>query len=163
VPLTQAHGFPARLLIPGLYGMKNGKWLTALELGSGGYTGYWEQQGWNREAHVKMTARIDTPHDGDLLLAQPTFVAGVAYSGAAGVAQVDVSVDGGQTWQPANLKRPLGTLTWVLWGYAWTPTSGQYVIAARVIDLEGNVQSPATAAPLPDGASGYNAISVVVR
>jgi DMSO/TMAO reductase YedYZ molybdopterin-dependent catalytic subunit len=162
-PLAQAHGFPARLLIPGLYGMKNGKWLTSLQLGSGGYTGYWEQRGWTREARIKMTARIDTPHDGDLLLARPTFIAGVAYSGAGGIAQVDVSLDGGQTWQPANLKRPLGPLTWVLWEYPWQPTSGQYVIAARAIDLDGNVQSPATASPLPDGASGYDAISVTVR
>ncbi|MGZ3681962.1 MAG: molybdopterin-dependent oxidoreductase, partial [Ktedonobacterales bacterium] len=67
-PLPTAHGFPARLLIPGLYGMKNGKWLTELEAGSGGYTGYWEQQGWTREARVKTMARIDTPHDSDLLL-----------------------------------------------------------------------------------------------
>ncbi|HEU5439042.1 MAG TPA: molybdopterin-dependent oxidoreductase [Ktedonobacterales bacterium] len=162
-PLAQAHGFPARLLIPGLYGMKNGKWLTSLQLGSGGYTGYWEQRGWTREARIKMTARLDTPHDGDLLLARPTFIAGVAYSGAGGIAQVDVSLDGGQTWQPANLKRPLGSLTWVLWEYPWQPTSGQYVIAARAIDLDGNVQSPATASPLPDGASGYDAISVTVR
>lgn len=162
-PLAQAHGFPARLLVPGLYGMKNGKWLTSLQLGSGGYTGYWEQRGWTREAHVKMTARIDTPHDGDLLLARPTFIAGVAYSGAGGIARVDVSLDGGQTWQPANLKRPLGPLTWVLWEYPWQPTSGQYVIAARAIDLDGNVQTPATASPLPDGASGYDAMSVTVR
>ncbi|HKS70685.1 MAG TPA: molybdopterin-dependent oxidoreductase, partial [Ktedonobacterales bacterium] len=86
-PLPQAHGFPARLLIPGLYGMKNGKWLTSLKVDAGSYTGYWEQQGWTREAHVKLTSRIDVPHDGDLLLARQTPIAGVAYSGANGIAE----------------------------------------------------------------------------
>ena len=77
-PLPQAHGYPARLLIPGLYGMKNGKWLTSLTVGSGTYDGYWEQRGWTHEAMVKMTARIDVPSDGDLLTAKPTAIAGVA-------------------------------------------------------------------------------------
>jgi DMSO/TMAO reductase YedYZ molybdopterin-dependent catalytic subunit len=162
-PLPEPHGYPARLLIPGLYGMKNGKWLTSLELGSGGYTGYWEQRGWTPIAAVKLTSRMDVPHDGDLLLARSTYLAGVAYGGAKGIAEVDVSLDGGQTWQPANLKRPLGELTWVLWEFAWTPTSGQHVLAVRAIDLLGNVQTPASAPTLPDGASGYDAISVVVR
>ncbi|HEX6798838.1 MAG TPA: molybdopterin-dependent oxidoreductase, partial [Ktedonobacterales bacterium] len=162
-PLPQAHGFPARLLIPGLYGMKNGKWLTSLKVDAGSYTGYWEQQGWTREAHVKLTSRIDVPHDGDLLLARPTPIAGVAYSGANGIAEVDVSLDGGQTWQQAALKRPLGALTWTLWEYVWTPTSGSHILAVRAIDLDGNVQTPTYAPTLPDGASGYHAISVTVR
>jgi DMSO/TMAO reductase YedYZ molybdopterin-dependent catalytic subunit len=163
-PLPQPHGYPARLLVPGLYGMKNCKWLTSVELGSGSYTGYWEQQGWTREARVKMTARIDVPHDGDLLVARPTYIAGVAYSGDKGIAEVQVSTDSGQTWQPATLRRPLGPLTWVLWEYAWTPPAGgQYVLAARAIALDGTVQTANSAPPLPDGSSGYDAISVVTR
>jgi DMSO/TMAO reductase YedYZ molybdopterin-dependent catalytic subunit len=162
-PLPQAHGFPARLLIPGLYGMKNGKWLTSLELGPGGYVGFWEQRGWTAEALVKMTARIDVPHDTDLLAEQPTTIAGVAYSADKGIAQVQVSTDGGQTWAQANLKRPLGPLTWVLWEFTWTPTAGSHILAARAVDLDGNVQSNAGADPLPDGASGYHAITVLVR
>ncbi len=162
-PLPQAHGYPARLLIPGLYGMKNGKWLTSLEVSSGDYTGYWEARGWTREAVVKLTSRIDMPHDGDLLVAGPIFVAGVAYGGDKGIARVDVSTDGGRSWQPAGLKRPLGPLTWVLWEFGWTATSGQHVLAVRAIDLDGNVQTPAEAPPLPDGASGYDSIGVVVR
>lgn len=162
-PLPHAHGFPARLLIPGLYGMKNGKWLTLLKVDAGSYTGYWEQQGWTREAHVKMTSRIDEPRDGDLLLARPTYIAGVAYSGANGIAEVDVSLDGGQTWHAAALKRPLGALTWTLWEYRWTPTSGSYIVGVRAIDLDGNVQMPAGAPTLPDGASGYHAVGVTVR
>lgn len=165
-PLPRAHGFPARLLIPGLYGMKNGKWLTSLELGSGGYNGYWEQQGWTREARVKTTTRIDVPGDGDILLSRssrPTAIAGVAYTGDRGVAQVDISVDAGRTWRPAMLRRPLDALTWVLWELPWTPSAGTYTIVARTIDLDGNVQSPAVAGTLPDGASGYDAIQVIVR
>ena len=162
LPLPQPHGFPARLLIPGLYGMKNGKWLTSLEVGAGGYTGYWEQQGWTREARVKLMSRIDVPREGDVLAARPSYVAGIAYSGDQGIARVDVSMDRGQTWHTATLRRPLGTLTWVLWEYLWTPSVGQIQIIARAVDLQGNVQSPAYADPLPDGASGYNAVNVTV-
>jgi DMSO/TMAO reductase YedYZ molybdopterin-dependent catalytic subunit len=162
-PLPQAHGFPARLLIPGLYGMKNGKWLTSLQLATGSYTGYWEQQGWTNEARVKMMSRVDVPLDGDLLVAGTHYIAGVAYAADRGIARVDVSTDGGQTWEPATLRRPLGNLTWVLWEYPWHATSGRYVIASRAIDLQGNVQIPAYAPPLPDGSSGYDAVSVVVR
>lgn len=163
-PLPTAHGFPARLLIPGLYGMKNGKWLTELEAGPGGFTGYWEERGWTREAHVKTMARIDTPHDNDLLLLKPIFIAGVAYAAERGIARVEISTDDGEMWQPAILRQPLGNLTWTLWEFPWTPpASGTYVLAARAIDLDGRVQTPAFADPLPDGASGYHAIVVVVR
>ncbi|MBF6591919.1 MAG: molybdopterin-dependent oxidoreductase [Ktedonobacterales bacterium] len=162
-PLPRPHGFPARLLVPGLYGMKNGKWLTSLELGPGGYTGYWEQQGWSREARVKTTTRIDVPTDGDVLLSRPLTLAGVAYAGDRGIARVDVSVDAGRTWQPATLHRPLDDLTWVLWEFPWIPPAGTYVIAARAVDRDGYVQTPAPSPTLPDGASGYNAIQISVR
>ncbi|HKV84147.1 MAG TPA: molybdopterin-dependent oxidoreductase, partial [Ktedonobacterales bacterium] len=162
-PLPQAHGYPARLLIPGLYGMKNGKWLTSLTIGSGTFDGYWEQRGWTREAMIKMTARIDVPSDGDLLTAKPTAIAGVAYAGDRGVGEVDVSVDGGRTWRVATLRRPLGALTWVLWELPWTPSAGNHIIVARAIDSAGNVQTTAGAPPIPDGASGYDAISVVAH
>ena len=162
-PLPTAHGFPARLLIPGLYGMKNGKWLTELSVAPGDYDGYWEQRGWTREAKVKMTSRIDTPHDGDLLVARPMSIAGVAYSGAQGISRVDVSVDAGKTWSPAQMRRPLGALTWTLWAYPWTPTPGSHTLIVRAIDLQGAVQSYASAPPLPDGASGYHVISVTAR
>ncbi len=168
-PLPQAHGFPARLLIPGLYGMKNGKWLTSLSVDSGDYTGYWEQQGWTREANIKMTTRIDVPASDQLLTNKPTVIAGIAFSGDRGIGRVDVSTDGGETYHPATfhtatLRRPLGPLTWVLWQYEWTPPSGgRYVLIARAVDLVGNVQTPTEAPPLPDGSSGYHRISVLVQ
>jgi Oxidoreductase molybdopterin binding domain/Mo-co oxidoreductase dimerisation domain len=162
-PLPKAHGFPARLLVPGLYGMKNGKWVTRLEVGAGMYQGgYWEQQGWSREARVKTMTRIDVPGNGDLLTPRPTVIAGVAFSGNRGISQVDVSVDGGRTWSAATLKRPLADQTWVLWELPWQPNTGSYVVTARAIDLAGFVQSPTAAPTLPDGASGYHAITVTV-
>ena len=161
--LPQPHGYPARLLVPGLYGMKNGKWLTGLELGPGGFTGYWEERGWTREALVKTMTRIDTPHNNDLIAQRPSFVAGVAFAGERGIARVDVTTDGGKTWQPATLRRPLGNLTWTLWELPWTPpASGTYILGARSVDGEGNVQTPALAPTLPDGASGYDAVAVHV-
>lgn len=161
-PLPTPHGFPARLLIPGLYGMKNGKWLTALEVGHGGYTGFWEDRGWTREALIKTMARIDTPADGTQFKARPTLISGVAFAGVRGIAQVQVSVDAGRTWQPAALRRPLGALTWTLWQFPWTPTPGTYVLSVRAIEMDGTVQQPDQAPPLPDGSSGYHAITVSV-
>ena len=159
-PLPQPHGFPARLLIPGLYGMKNGKWLTTLEMGTGGYTGYWEERGWTREAVVKTMSRIDTPLDGDRVTLRPTVIAGIAFAADRGISRVDVTTDGGATWQTAELRRPLGALSWTLWQLPWTPTAGDHVIAVRAIDGQGYVQTTESAPTLPDGASGYHIIQV---
>lgn len=161
-PLPMAHGFPARLLVPGLYGMKNGKWLTSLEVASGNYQGYWEHQGWSQEATIKMMSRIDVPSDGDLLPRRPLVIGGVAFSGAMGIGRVEVTTDGGRNWTAARLKQPRSNLTWVLWEYVWSPTSGPHVLAVRATDLAGRVQLPESTPPLPDGASGYHAISVTV-
>jgi DMSO/TMAO reductase YedYZ molybdopterin-dependent catalytic subunit len=160
--LPQAHGFPARLLVPGLYGMKNGKWLTTLEVASGPYDGYWEQRGWTREAQVKLTARIDVPSAEDVLLPRATMIAGVAFAGDQGIGAVQVSTDAGRTWTDAALRRPLAEQTWVLWELPWAPQVGSHVLVARAIDLAGRVQTPRDAPPLPDGASGYHAITVHV-
>ncbi len=161
--LPVPHGFPARLLVPGLYGMKNGKWLTSLTLGTGGYTGYWEERGWTRTANVKTTTRIDLPLDGDTLAARPTFITGVAYATDRGIARVDVSVDAGATWHAATLRRPLGALTWTLWEYPWRPEPGGYYIVARAVELNGDVQTPEEEAPIPNGATGYHVIHVTAR
>jgi DMSO/TMAO reductase YedYZ molybdopterin-dependent catalytic subunit len=162
-PLPVSHGFPARLLVPGLYGMKNGKWLTSLTLGTGGYTGYWEERGWTRTARVKTTARIDQPADGDTLPSRAGFIAGVAYAADRGIARVDVSMDGGATWQAATLRRPLSDLTWVLWEAPWTPAAGGHYVVARAIELNGDVQTPDEAPPIPGGASGYHVVHVTSR
>lgn len=162
--LPQGHGFPVRMLVPGIYGMKHCKWLNRIEVVNYDFQGYWQQRGWDDAAPVRMTSRIDTPLDGSTVRAgRVTYVAGVAFSGDKGISEVDVSLDAGQTWHPAVLKRPPSDFTWVIWEYAWTPTTRANVfITVRAIDLEGNVQDPTIAPPLPKGSSGYHSILVLV-
>ncbi|HET9919766.1 MAG TPA: molybdopterin-dependent oxidoreductase, partial [Ktedonobacteraceae bacterium] len=161
--LPQGHGFPVRMLVPGIYGMKHCKWLTRIEVVNTNYQGYWQQRGWSDAAPVRLTSRIDTPLTGATLTAnKPTYIAGVAFSGNKGISEVDVSVDDGQTWRRATLKHPLSDLTWVLWELDWQPGAGNYTVLVRAVDLEGNVQDPNEAPPLPNGSSGYHTIVVSV-
>jgi DMSO/TMAO reductase YedYZ molybdopterin-dependent catalytic subunit len=163
VQLPSAHGYPARLLVPGIYGMKHVKWITKIEIVNTDYQGYWQDRGWSDPAPIRMTSRIDTPSGLQPLKAnQPTFIAGVAFSGNLGISAVDVSLDSGATWQNAQLKKPLSDLTWVLWELPWQPKAGSYTLVVRAIDLEGNVQDPTPASPAPDGSSGYHSITVTV-
>jgi hypothetical protein len=162
--LPQGHGYPARLLVPGIYGMKHVKWITRIEVVDTDYQGYWQQSGWSDSAPIRMTARIDTPLTGATLSANKlTYVAGVAFSGKNGISQVDVSFDGGENWQSATLKKPLSDLTWVLWEIPWKPEAGNYTVTARAIDEQGNVQSPVNAPPSPDGTSGYHNVTVTIH
>ncbi|GHO68776.1 hypothetical protein KSC_076680 [Ktedonobacter sp. SOSP1-52] len=162
--LPQQHGFPARLLVPGIYGMKHVKWITGIEVVNYDFQGYWQNRGWDDAAPVRMTTRIDTPLTGATLTAGRTsYIAGVAFSGNKGISQVDVSLDGGANWQRATLKKPFSQITWILWELSWTPKAGQYSVVARAIDLESNVQDPAIASPAPAGSSGYHTISITVR
>ena len=161
VPLPEAHGFPARMLVPGIYGLKHCKWITRIEVVYSDYQGWWQQRGWSDAAPVRLTSRIDTPLDGAVLSANRSmFIAGVAFSGNKGISEVDVSTDAGKTWQRATLKQPLSGLTWVVFELAWTPPRGSSIVTVRAIDLEGNVQSPEVDPPLPNGSSGYHSITV---
>src|SRR5713101_8020585 len=162
--LPQEHGFPARMLVPGIYGMKHCKWVTRIEVVNYDFQGYWQQRGWSDPAPVRLTARIDTPLDGSTVTAnRTTYIAGVAFSGNKGISEVDVSTDSAQSWQRATLKQPLSGLTWVLWELAWQPPqAGTYIVTARAIDLDGNVQNPTEEPPLPNGSSGYHSITLNV-
>lgn len=161
VTLPDGHGFPVRMLVPGIYGMKHCKWLTRIEVVNTNYQGYWQQRGWSDDAPVRLTSRIDTPLIGATLPAnRPTYIAGVAFSGNKGISEVDISMDDGASWQRAILKHPYSDLTWVLWELPWTPTPGNHTIIVRAIDLDGNVQNPNPAPPLPNGSSGYHTIAV---
>lgn len=161
--LPNAHGYPARILIPGHYGMKGPKWLDSIDLVSHETGGFWEQQGWDRNALVKTTSRIDMPRDGDIFKLGDVGLAGVAYAGARGINKVEVSTDGGATWNAAPFDPPLSPLTWVLWRMTWTPASeGAYRLVVRAIDGTGKVQDSQGASSYPSGAAGYHSVHVNV-
>jgi len=163
-PLPTGHGFPARILVPGHYGMKGPKWLDSIELASQDDGGYWESEGWDRSALVKTTARFDVPKDGDVAKAgEAVRLLGVAFAGARGISKVEYSTDGGKNWSAADLGAPLSSLTWVLWDANWIPRqAGAYVLQVRAVDGTGAPQRPAASASYPSGASGYHTIRVDV-
>ncbi len=162
-PLPMGHGFPARMLIPGHYGMKGPKWLEAIDLVDHESGGYWEQQGWDHNAVIRTTARFDVPHDGDTVKLGTIVLAGVAFAGTRGIQKVEYSTDGGGTWSPADFATPLSPLTWVLWQASWTPTrEGAYRLLVRATDGGGALQDSHSAPSYPTGAAGYHTIQANV-
>jgi DMSO/TMAO reductase YedYZ molybdopterin-dependent catalytic subunit len=163
-PLTQEHGFPCRVRIPSIYGMKNVKWLLSIELVTADYAGYWQERGWSDEAVVRTQSRIDVAGDsGAARAGEATWIAGVAWAGDRGVDRVEVSTDGGGTWNDALLKDPISEFTWTQWAYRWTPSgSGDVEIICRATDGEGQTQTDDVAPPHPAGATGYHRVSVRV-
>lgn len=162
-PLPDDHGFPARVLIPGRYGMKGPKWLDEIEVATAEGGGFWEGQGWDPQAPVKTTSRFDEPRDGAVLSRGGIRLAGVAFSGKRGIQTVEWSADGGKTWASADLRTPLSTLTWVLWQATWTPPGeGVYTLVVRARDGSGDPQSDQQTPSFPRGASGYHAVRVSV-
>jgi DMSO/TMAO reductase YedYZ molybdopterin-dependent catalytic subunit len=158
--LPRAHGFPARVLSVGTYGMKNPKWVTSLEVVDRPYQGFWEQRGWNKLALVKVGSRIDTPPGGATVHGGVP-IAGVAFSGDRGISRVEASTDGGRSWQPAQLETALSAYTWRRWLLMWDATgSGQSEILVRAYDDRGVIQAALMTPPHPDGATGYEAITV---
>ncbi len=162
-PLPNAHGFPARVLIPGRYGMKGPKWLEDIELSANESGGYWEAQGWDRSAVVKTMSRIDTPVDGAIVGGGSLTVGGIAFAGTRGISRVDVSTDGGRTWAPAELRPPLSALTWVIWTFQWSPGPGEHTLAVRATDGRGALQAGDVRPSFPSGASGYHQVRVSAR
>lgn len=161
--LPKEHGFPIRAVVPGIYGMKNVKWVRAIEVVGEDYQGYWQRRGWSDSAVVKTTSAIDTPQDGTIVALGEVPMAGVAFAGDRGVARVEVSADGGATWGEARLEKA-GRYTWALWSYRWNPRAeGDYTLRVRAWDGEGKVQTELPAPPLPAGAAGYHAVKITVR
>lgn len=159
-PLPPAHGFPARLIVPGLYGYVSAtKWLSDLELTTlESFNGYWVPLGWSKEAPILTQSRIDTPH-GSVATGRVA-IAGIAWAPDRGVSKVEVAVDG--EWRDAQLSVPISETTWVQWVVAWEATPGEHTIAVRATDGEGLVQEELSSPPAPDGARGWHTIRVNV-
>ena len=162
-PLPERHGFPARLIVSGLYGYVSAtKWLTRIELTTMEATdGYWIPRGWAKEAPVKISSRIDVPSRGTLD-AGTVPIAGVAWAPGIGIGTVEVAIDNGP-WMPAALGRVASDDTWVQWLLPWDATPGDHTITVRATDRNGLVQTDEITAVAPDGATGHHRRRITIR
>ncbi len=156
--LPIAHGFPARLVVPGLYGYVSAcKWIVDIDVTTyAAATAYWVQRGWSAQGPIKTESRIDVPGTNAVKAGQPTAIAGVAWAQHKGIDAVEVRVAGGP-WQEARLAAVPGIDCWRQWVYDW-PVSvqpGNYLVEARATDKTGYTQTPLQAPTVPNGASGY--------
>jgi DMSO/TMAO reductase YedYZ molybdopterin-dependent catalytic subunit len=161
-PLPVAHGFPARMVVPGLYGYVSAtKWVTDINVTTfAGNYAFWAQRGWSQQAPIKTECRIDVPNLSPVK-AGTTAVAGVAWAQHKGIEAVQVRVDGGP-WQEAQLAAVPGIDSWRQWVWDWNATPGRHLLEARATDKTGYTQTSVQAQPEPNGASGYPAVSVTV-
>ncbi len=162
-PLPLEHGFPVRMVVPGLYGYVSAtKWVVDLEVTRFDRAeGYWTPRGWSALGPVKTSSRIDVPADGDELAAGPVTVAGIAWAEHRGITAVEVRIDDGP-WQPATLGAEASVDTWRQWYLPWTASAGSHRIQVRATDGDGSVQVGQTAPPAPDGATGWHSITVAI-
>ncbi|WP_062993275.1 molybdopterin-dependent oxidoreductase [Nocardia anaemiae] len=162
-PLPVAHGYPARLVVPGLYGYVSAtKWVTELEITRfDRATAYWTRRGWSAYGPIKTGTRIDTPRYRAELRPGSIAIAGVAWAQHRGIRAVEVQIDNGP-WQSARLSTEQSIDTWRQWVYDWTATPGPHTIRARATDGTGETQTEARAPVVPDGATGYPSTTVQV-
>ncbi len=163
-PLPVEHGFPARMVVPGLYGYVSAcKWVTELELTSfADFDAYWVPRGWSVLGPVKTQSRIDTPRRRNRLVAGEVVVAGVAWAQHRGIRRVEVRVDEGP-WQEADLAPTVSVDTWVQWSWRWDATPGEHTLQVRATDATGETQTGRPAPVAPDGATGWHTVRVTVR
>jgi DMSO/TMAO reductase YedYZ molybdopterin-dependent catalytic subunit len=164
-PLPTEHGYPARLVVPGLYGYVSAtKWLVDLELTRFDRAeAYWTRLGWSPRGPIKTESRIDVPRSGQDVAKGPVTFGGVAWAQNRGVRAVEVRIDDGD-WQPADLGASYSNDTWRLWSFNWQATqSGSHTIAVRATDNTGAVQTADEADPVPDGATGWHTVSFAVK
>ncbi|MEW5989915.1 MAG: molybdopterin-dependent oxidoreductase [Chloroflexota bacterium] len=162
-PLPRQHGFPARLIVPGLYGYVSAtKWLSELELTTmEAFDGYWVPLGWAKEAPILTQSRIERPRRGAQLAPGPFTIAGMAWAMDRGVARVEVQVDDGD-WREASLSTPISDATWVQWQLEWDASAGDHRLRVRATDATGETQTGTASRPDPDGARGWHTIDVRV-
>ena len=160
--LPRVHGYPARLLVPGRYGMKNAKWVVGIRGHRQEHVDWYGQRGWSKTGFVRTMSRIDIPAEGVQLPAGRHRIAGIAYAGDRGVSGVEFSSDDSQTWHPTVfLDPPLGRDTWVRWQAEFDIAAGQTLtLTSRAIDGTGTVQTDVFNLPQPDGGSGRHSIQV---
>ncbi|MDR7428442.1 MAG: molybdopterin-dependent oxidoreductase [Armatimonadota bacterium] len=162
-PLPPRHGFPLRLLVPGLFGMKNPKWITRIEAADFDFQGFWERSGWSDQAVVQTMSKFTIPSPLRAKAGEEVGLGGVAYAGARRIRAVEVSPDDGRAWLAAQVKAPLGPYTWVLWAVVWTPAApGEYRVRVRARDGTGALQTAQPSPPLPEGATGHHIIRIRV-
>jgi DMSO/TMAO reductase YedYZ molybdopterin-dependent catalytic subunit len=157
--LPRAHGFPLRLIVPGLYGIKNVKWLIEIEIYNGDYLGYWQRRGWTDEGTIKIFSRIDSPGHYQGLRGPEQLFRGIAFGGPNSISKVELSFDAGKTWNETELDPPQSSHSWVIWTYRWSPPKrGKFQVAVRATDSKGQLQIAELVRPQPAGASGYHTI-----
>lgn len=157
--LPKQHGFPLRLIVPGLYGIKNVKWITEIEVYNGDYLGYWQRKGWTDEGSIKIFSRIDSPGHYQALQGPEQPFRGIAFGGPHTIQKVELSFDAGKTWNQAEIEPPQSPYSWVIWNYRWRPPkTGKFQIAVQATDVKGNVQIAEIVRPQPAGASGLHTI-----
>lgn len=160
-PLTRNHGYPVRILIPGIYGIKNVKWVKSINLASTDYLGYWQTRGWSDEAVVETMSRIDTK-TATILPNGQAAIGGIAFAGLKGISSVEVSIGNEIFWQKAHLEFPSDPYSWTRWTYAWEAESGRHTVTVRATDGSGLIQTPTRRKPLPDGATGHHSLRIMV-
>ncbi|WP_419841977.1 molybdopterin-dependent oxidoreductase [Candidatus Poriferisodalis sp.] len=163
-PLPTQHGFPARLLVAGLYGYVSAvKWVEEIRLTTwDGFDGFWVPRGWSKRGPMKIQSRIDVPGRGTRPVAgSETSIAGIAWAPTRGIGTVEMRVDGGP-WQRCELGEAISGETWVQWHRRWTPTAGTHVLQVRATDSAGTVQPEGPVDVRPDGAEGWHRIAVRV-
>lgn len=162
-PLPLAHGFPVRMIVPGLYGYVSAtKWLVDIELTTfDAFDAYWVSRGWAQRAPIKTMSRIDTPRAHQRVAAREIAIAGVAWAQRKGIAKVEVRIDDGP-WRRAELAAEETVDTWRQWVYRWNATPGPHMIAVRATDKTGYTQTASRRPPIPDGATGLHSIGLTV-
>ena len=160
--LPPEHGYPVRVVVPGLYGYVSAtKWVVDMELTTfGAFNAYWVKQGWSQQAPIKTESRIDVPKARSTVTAGQVTIAGVAWAQHRGIAGVEVAVDG--LWQEARLPAQDTIDTWRQWYYVWDATPGLHELQVRAIDQSGYTQTAVVHKTEPNGATGYHTIHVTV-
>jgi DMSO/TMAO reductase YedYZ molybdopterin-dependent catalytic subunit len=165
VPLPREHGFPLRIYIPDIHGMKQPKWIESIEATDRWEPGYWVERGWNNVAQMHATSVIDTVAV-DMTMIDPDHrklvsIGGIAHAGARGISKVEVQVDSGP-WERAELRAPLSELTWVIWRYDWPYQSGRHNFTVRCYEGNGTPQIATPSPPEPNGATGLQTKSMML-